>query len=261
MLEPKLSFACLAVGPAHAEATRNVLRLQAMLGRHCPRPFVLHCFTDQALDLPSPIVTHDCSGWSALKQPGMRPTTRKLGFFNPDHVPIPEFWYLDQSLVIRNDMTPLLDFADTRSEALIIVEDWHHGGYNSSVMRIRPAALRAVYDAFVNGERYVQRVAGDQEFIFNAIARHGLASEVALIPRGMVCSFKAAVRLCRRDVEAARAVILDAQIVKFHGRPKMTEAFGLKYKWTKIRPYELLQGYVKSRFPIDSLRNEWRAGD
>lgn len=257
MSDRALAIVCMAVGEPKEDLRLYVLRLYDMLRRHCRRPFTLYCYTDRDRAFPANIVCKDCSGWTELLRPGMRPTTKKLGLFNPDYTPFEEFLYLDVSLVIRSSMDALLDSAFGRTQSLVIVDDWFNSGYNSSVMRIRHGKLRAVYDGFVAGESFVQHVQGDQEFIYNIVTRRGLVHDVSLFPPNFVASFKRAARLCRKDAPAATAQIQNATIVKFHGRPKMEEAFSASYSLLKIRVPEILQGHWRPIFPINKLRQEW----
>jgi hypothetical protein len=251
-----LPIVCFAVGELYGMAELYVRRLYEMLGRHCPEPFALYCWTDRPRRLPAAIEQRDCAAWTELLRPGMRPTTRKLGLFNPRYVEFEHFLYLDLSLVVRHDMGELLAYAFGRPEDLVIVEHWKNEGYNSSVMRIRRDGLQRIYDAFVAGERYEQRVPGDQDFIRGAVLRHGLEAQLAFFPAGQVVSFKKTVHISRRDAALARQHIRDATIVKFHGSPKMHEAFSLRYR-LHLRFEELLHANLRPVLPMRELRREW----
>jgi hypothetical protein len=233
-----------------------VSRLFGMLVRNCPRPFTLTCYTDRPRSLPREIVQRDCAAWTELDRPGMRPTTRKLGLFNPRYVEFDSFLYLDLSLVVRRDMHSLLEHAWSRPEPLVIVRHWANDGYNSSVMRIRRDHLRCIYDAFVAGEQFDQRVPGDQDFIRGVVQGRQLESEVAFFEPQHVVSFKKTVQAGRRDASLARQRIRDATIVKFHGQPKMHEAFATKH-WFHVRFEELLHGNLRPVLPMRDLRREW----
>lgn len=248
---------CMAFGEPHPMTDLYIERLLGMLKRHCHRPFELHCFTDVPRPLPAGVIRHDCSGWTELDRPGMRGTTRKIGLFNPDYLTFDEFLYLDLSLVIRHDMEEMFQYMTSRPEDLVIVPNWHYDGFNSSVMRIRRGGLRAIYDAFVAGETYKQRVLGDQDFTHGVVTAHGLRDRVALFPVHIIVSFKKTVRLGRQDAAQGRARIAGATIVKFHGDPKMHVAFGPWYRLTKVRLKELLRGHLKPVIPIDELRRQW----
>lgn len=250
----QVTIVCLAVGDVYGMADLYIARLFDMLGRHCPRPFRLVCYTDRPRRVPSEIVQRDCAAWTELEREGMRPTTRKLGLFNPAYAEFEEFLYLDLTLVVRKDMGPLLDFAFGRPEDLVILKDWHYDGYNSSVMRIRGGALRCIYDAFVAGTRFEQRIPGDQDFVHQTIARQSLQHRVALFPQGLVASFRQVRR--SRDPDFTRRSVEAATIVKFHGDPKMHAAFEFRYRLRR-RLRELIRGHLLPVMPLGELRRQW----
>jgi len=251
-----LPIVCFAFGDFHGLTELYVGRLLGMLSRHCPRPFTLFCYTDRPRHLPAEIVQRDCGEWKELVRSGMRPTTRKLGLFNPSYIEFDRFLYLDISLVVRRDMSDLLVQAFARSEDLVIIAHWRDDGYNSSVMRIQRGGLTPVYDAFVAGETYEQRVPGDQDFIRGAVLRHGLQKHVGLFPVDQIVSFKKVVQVGRRCSSKARGLIEQATIVKFHGSPKMHEAFAARYR-IRLRLGELLHGNLRPVMPLSELRREW----
>ncbi|MCM5679448.1 hypothetical protein M8A51_07885 [Schlegelella sp. S2-27] len=256
-----LPIVCLALGDFYGLGDQYVGRMYDMLARHCDRPFRLVCYTDRPRKLPAGVESVDCSGWRELDRPGMRATTRKLGLFNPAYVPFAEFLYLDLTLVIRGSMQPLLDVAFGSEKDLVIVDDWHHEGYNSSVMRIRPEPLRFIYDAFVAGESYAQKVAGDQDFIRAVVEKHSAQQRVELFPPGLVVSYKNAVRTGRRNPVTARAMVDGAVIVKFHGRPRMHEVFDPFHHFWRIRLRDLVHGRLRSPVPTAELKREWLGTD
>ena len=250
-----LAIVCLATGELYGLADLYVTRLQAMLSRHCPRPFQLYCYTDRQRDLASAIVQRDCSGWTELDRRNMRPTTRKLGFFNPGYAEFDEFLYLDLTLVIRKPMDDLLAFAFGSERDLAILADWSYG-YNSSVMRIRRGELRAIYDAFVTGTTFEQKNPGDQDFIHGFIAKSHWEDRVDMFPAHLVCSFKKTRTLVRHDPAAARKLVRDATIVKFHGSPKMHEALDWRYR-TRQRLKELAKRQLVPVMALSALNREW----
>jgi hypothetical protein len=189
----------------------------------------------------------------------MRPTTVKLGLFNPAYVPFEEFFYLDLSLVIRSDLGPLVKAAQPRSEPLVIVRDWHYDCYNSSVMRIRNRELAFIYEAFAAGETHHQRVMGDQDFIHAAIRTRGLEHLVAIFPGELVTSFKLAVRTASRDREAGRRSIANAVIVKFHGNPKPHNTAQLHNRMLIYGFAYLKYGLWGLPFSLTELDRAWKA--
>ncbi len=186
---------------------------------------------------------------------------RKLGLFNPAYVEFDEYLFLDLTLIIRNSMQSLFDFAASRQEDLVIVQDWHHDCCNSSVMRIRPRQMRFIYDAFVARELSPFELPGDQDFIHAIVAARGEQQRVALLPAGMVISFKHTVRIGRRDPTQTRAVFEAATIVKFHGRPRMHQVFDPIYRLLRIRLRDLSKGRWHrpvSPGELRELQSHWR---
>lgn len=252
-----LPVVCMAIGDLYGLADTYITRMFEMLKRHCPVPFHLVCYTDQPRTAPRDVEFRDCSGWHELERDGMRATTRKLGLFNPDYVEFDEYLYLDLTLVIRRSMDALIRCAFSQPQDLIVVEDWHHGGYNSSVMRIRPAPLRFIYDAFVAGESFPFRVPGDQDFIRAAVLSRGEQARVAMFPDGWVVSFKGMMRIGRRDPDRARGLIEHATVVKFHGQPRMHEAFDPVHHFFRIRLRDWAHGRLRSPISIADLKSHW----
>ena len=183
-----LPIVCMAFGNV-ALADIYVTRLLEMLSRHCPLPFRLICYTDQARNVPVEIEQRDCSTWSEFDHEGTPAFMRKLGLFNPAYIGFDEFLYLDLTLVIRQSMKELLDFALSAPEDLVIVKDWHYDCYNSSVMRIRPKPMRFIYSAYLAGERFPQVLPGDQDFIHGVVNDRRAQHRVALFPAACVVSF------------------------------------------------------------------------
>lgn len=251
-----LPVVCFALGELYGRGDVYVRRLHRMLQRHCPQPFVLYCYTDRPRKLPPAVVQRDASAWQELDRGGMRPTTRKLGLFNPAYVEFDAFLYLDLSLIIRRDMEAMLSHAFSLPEDLVIVSNWHYDGYNSSVMRIRRGPLEAIYTAFCAGETYPQRIKGDQDFIHGVVHQHGLADRVTTFPREQIVSFRLNVEASVREPAQARARLEGATIVKFHGRPKMHKAFRLRER-LRLRWRELLRGHLQPVIPIEALRRDW----
>jgi hypothetical protein len=249
---------CLAVGEMEGMLDVYVDKLHGMLTRHCPVPFRLVCFSDRERRLPQGVELRRCDGWKELRREGMRATTLKLGLFNPAYAEWERFLYLDLTLVIRRSMGDLLSQAFTAEHDLVIVNDWYHPGFNSSVMRIRSgSAVSVIYDAFVQGERYAQRVPGDQDFINGVIASHGLQGRVSAFAPGAVESFKRLMRQGRTDPAAAREAFEASTIVKFHGAPRMQHVFDPWGYWLRVRMKELAYGQWRPVLPVASLKREW----
>ena len=181
----------------------------------------------------------------------------KLGLFNPEWVEFPEFLYLDLTLVIRNDMRQLLEYAFRAPQDLVICASWYGSGWNSSVMRIRRGGLSFVHDAFVAGESFDQHIPGDQDFIRAVILDRGEQARVTDFPRPMIVSYKQVEQASRQDPALARRMIDEATIVKFHGEPRMHEAFGPAYRFWRVRRREWSRGILRGGLPIMELSREW----
>ncbi len=256
-LTPPIHFVCVVTGGFHGLADLYVNRLFGMLTRHAGRPFELWCITDAPRKVSPQIRQIDCAGWTELHQEGMRPTTVKLGLFNPGYTALEQFIYLDLTLVIRRDMTPLIDHMLASPHELVILKDWGYESYNSSVMRIRPRHLAFIYRAFASGQRYVQKTKGDQDFIFAAVKDHQCQSLVGLVPEPMVVSFKQAIRTGLKDPRQAKVMVAEAIIVKFHGSPRMHRALDPIYRTLKYS----LRFWLKGRsapFSLAALSKSWK---
>lgn len=83
-----------------------------------------------------------------------------------------------------------------------------------------------------------------------------LEAQVGHFPADQVVSFKTTVQLGRRDASRARELIQRATIVKFHGSPKMHDAFSLRYGM-RLRFDELLHGNPRPVLPMRELRQAW----
>lgn len=188
----------------------------------------------------------------------MRPTTLKLGIFNPAYVEFDRFLYLDLTLVLRQGMTRLLADAFGSPRSLVVVDDWHHDGVNSSVMCIQRGALRVIYDEFAEGRAFEQRVPGDQDFINGVIDLHNLHEDVATFESGLIDSFKRLMRLSRHSPALAQSALEHCTVVKFHGSPRMDDVFAPWGYLRRVRIKELACGHWRPALPVQNLRREWR---
>ena len=258
MIPSSIPVVCLATGEAHGATDLYVRRLHSMLRRYSPVPFSLICYSDRKRQVPREVEVRSCQGWTELMDTAMRPTTLKLGFFDAEKVPFDEFLYLDLSLVIRRDMSELIKFAFNSSSDLVIVNDWHHPSYNSSVMRIRRGALQTIYDGFSAGQRYSQKVRGDQEFIFSHLRALALQDRVELFPESLVVSYKNLKALNRTNPQAAQNAVEAATIVKFHGRTKMHQLLSPLDNLRYVRKFRFSrQGQQDAHFFVKELSRHW----
>ena len=222
MIPATVPFVCLAYDDFHGYADTYLNRLYSMLERHCPAPFTLTCYAGLPRRVKHPIAIEPVSALMAAPQP--HPTYYKLGLFRAGATPFERFLYLDMSLVIRRDMTQLLEFAFSAPQDLVIVDEWSYAGYNSCVMRIRDGALGSVYNSYLAGTRYPLRVEGDQDFIRAHVRERGLEDRVAFFPTEQIISYKRTRYLSEEgapQMARAQQMVRAATIVKFHGNPKM----------------------------------------
>lgn len=252
-----ITFVCVATGDFYGLAEVYIHRMFCMLQAHVRQPFQLYCITDRERKVDHNIKLINCSAWNELKRDKMRPTTTKLGLFNPDYVPTNDFIYLDLTLVIKRDMSPLIDFVQNAQEPLVIIKSWYQDTYNSSVMRIKPHALRFIYDAFCRGEKYPQKTQGDQDFIHAVIKNRHKTDVVTHFPSTYICSFKKSVRTARHDRQAAKAMIDDAIIVKFHGNPRMHNALNPWKRFLKYTIGNLWYRQIGLPFDLGALQRAW----
>lgn len=253
MVPKRVQIVCLAVGDLSNE---YVIKLESMLRRHMPVPFDLTCAVDAPRQLPSSIQTLDASGWPPPR-PGMRATTYKLSLFDPQRTPYEEFLYLDTSLVIRKDMTDLLEFAFGQPHDLVAVADWHYEAYNTSVMRVRQGALQAIPKAYEAGTKFVQRVPGDQDFVTSVIWGRGWDDRVTTFPKGMVQNYGTARTAAEKGMSVGRKMLEEATIVKFNGKLKMhillDPRYRLKQMIAKKNPW-----HRNARFWVREVDALWR---
>ena len=222
MIPDTVPFVCLAVGDLEGRADLYLNRLYSMLERHCHVPFSLTCFSDRPRKLQHDIQIRPAS--ALLSGTPQHPTYYKLGLFKAEATPFEQFLYLDMSLVMRQDMSALLQYAFGAPQDLVIVNEWKYEGYNSCVMRIKGGALQTIYDAFIEGARYPEQVEGDQDFIRGHIKAHQLEHRVALFPAEQVISYKWTRNYSEegpQQMARAQQIVRAATIVKFHGNPKM----------------------------------------
>ena len=254
MSPERIQVVCLAVGDLPDE---YVLRLHAMLHRHMPAPFDLTCLVDRERGFPKDVRTLDVTGWPAPRE-GMRPTTYKLFLYDPVRVPLGDLLYMDTSLIVQKDLTPLIEFAYRQPHELVAVKGLSYDTYNSCVLRIRQGGrLAAIPRAYEAGTSFEQKVPGDQDFAAGVIRQEGWEGLVTRFPDPMIQSYKVARRAERRGRGLGRTMLGAAIIVKFNGPPKMHEL---------LDPRRRLRAAIDHRKPwhrdawfwVRETRRHWR---
>lgn len=252
----KLPIVCMAYGNIeHPEL--YIDRLLGMLERNCPVEFKLICYTDKPRKIRPEIEQRDCSAWVEFDQEGIPSYMRKIGLFNSDYMKLDEFIFLDLTLVIRKSLQELFDCAFSCPQDLVIAQDWYYNCYNSSVMRIRPAPMQYIYEAFLSMEQPISIFHGDQDFIHSIVSRRHKQQYVALFHDGLVVSFKKTLKMGWRFPDLAKNIIENSTIVKFHGTPRMHKAFNLTYRVFNLRIKDLLRGNFRSPIDISDLSHHW----
>lgn len=260
MPRPPTSIVWMDLGDLYGPV--YVVRLARMIARHMGEPYTLACVVDHDRPLPEGVARIDAREWDLPARYSQHPALPKLRLFGEAFAASldrPEFLYLDLTLVIRSGLRPLLDFADSRPEELVIVRDWHYPCFNSSVVRVRSGALAEVTHAFEVGRTCPKGLGTDQDFLYHSLCEDGEFNRVALLPEGMVTSYKNLRLVNRTDPEAARRKLDLATIVKFHGEPKMHQVLDPWYRLNRIALRRLrgLSGFKDAGFWVRELRREW----
>jgi hypothetical protein len=205
----------LQVGDAYADV--YVDRLFRGLQRHLSPEPRLTLYTDRTRPVDPAITQEDASGW------GLKGYFNKLRLFDPGLTGPEPFLYLDLTLVIRGSLAPFLRVARESGASLLGVRDWNYPILNSCVLWVRPDRFTGrVWKDFKEGRRYLEHVAGDQNYI-DAVFRTHFPQALEFWPEGMVASYKTLRKEAARDPEAAYARYRASTILKFHGHPKPHE--------------------------------------
>ena len=191
-------------------------RLYGMVTRHMPAPFAFTCFTDRRRKVSEHIQQVDCAGW------GLSGWFNKLKLFDKSAMPFESMLYLDLSLIVKADLTPMVDFV--RQHPFVIVRDWHYDCFNSCAMWItRTARTQQVWDDYAQGITYRTRHHGDQDYIHAVFRAHGWLPETTCFPESMIVSYKNLRRMRRSQPQRSEELLADSIILKFHGFPKPHE--------------------------------------
>lgn len=227
-----LEIVCLLAGNGLPDV--YVSRLYNMLLRFADRPFRLTCLTDRVRDVPSEVNQIDISGWPNIR-PDMRVTQYKLRLFDSETIPFAEFYYIDVTVVLKASLEPIWRFAESRTESLIVINDWHHDTLNSCLLRIRAdGTLNIIYDTYLTGKKYDVKINEDQDFIDAVIKEQQMQSRVTYFPDDLIVSYKHLRRMRRKDPKAAQALLDGAPILKFHGLPRPHELLSSRYRIKEV---------------------------
>ena len=144
----------------------------------------------------------------------------KLRLFDQALTGTEPFLFLDNTLVIRNSISQLIEIGRKNDEHLTGVRDWNYPILNSSVMWVKPNSdTQDVWEAWRSGRHQDESFSSDQNFILRALKNE----ELAYWPEGVVCSYKNLRKLANRDRKQAELQLEGCRILKFHGNPKPSE--------------------------------------
>jgi hypothetical protein len=242
---------CVNVGDKFPDV--YVQRLHNMLGRKFSRPFRLTCFTDRRRDVSGEIRQIDVSAFRA------QGPFNKVLLYNPDVMPYEEAFFLDVTLVIKEDLAGYPDYARALQKDVIAIRDWRRPIMNSCVQWIaKNDTLRAVWEVY-KGEQYPEfRTKGDQWFTYNTLKALGLEERIGYFPDGEIQSFKVLREAHRESEHKFRDLWAKTKVVKFHGMPRQHEILS---PW--LRFWNVTVRYPKTaakdwRFLVEEVRELWR---
>jgi hypothetical protein len=177
----------------------------------------------------------------------------KLRLFDQDLTGTKPFLFLDNTLVIRSDLSKLIEIGTSNDQHLTGVRDWNYPILNSSVMWCKPnSATQDVWNAWKSGRYRDENFPGDQNFILRALK----TEELGYWPEGMVCSYKNLRKLELRSTEQAKHKLEACTILKFHGNPKPSEVI---HPW-RHPIHTILRNPLKPRmwsYLADEIKTQW----
>ncbi|MBV6491521.1 MAG: hypothetical protein KJZ62_08380 [Fimbriimonadaceae bacterium] len=255
--ERRREVVCVLVGSAFDDS--YVDRLYGMLHSFADVPFRLSVVTEKERKFQSP-VEQFVVGRQPYYRDDMRPTQVKLELFRGGGWPFEEFLYIDLSSLLTKDLRSIWEFADTRSEPLVCVNDWKYDTINTCVMRVRrDAGLACIYEDYAVGKRYDVRFNGDQDYADASLKNADRLNLVSLFPTSDIVTYKNLLRQHRFAPRKARRAYESACIVKFGGSPKPHQVFEADYWWRHClrRPHLVLRD---RRYLVDDLQKVWTLG-
>ena len=237
-----------AYGPEYLE------RFVSMLRRHLHEPYRLECFTDRPDAMPEGVTGRDVRGW------GLDGYFNKLRLFDRATVGDEPFLYLDLTLVVLDDLAPLLAFARAAPEPVVGLKDWNYDCLNTCCLRIVPGPIpQTVWNSYRDGIRFYDDLRGDQDYASAVLLPQNGA--VGFFPEGLIVSYKGLRKLNRKQPRQAAREFSAATILKFHGEPKPHQVVD---RWWALRrslegglrrPSKLLKDRT---FLVPEIRRRWR---
>ena len=194
-----IEVVCVKHGTKYGPEYVNLLG--SMVRRNLTLEHRFHCITEDPSGVDANILDvhdHQLPGW-----------WQKLTVFKPDPWGLTNpILFLDLDLVIVQSLDPLAG----HDHDFVIIEDFSHDCYNSSVFWLRPGSHAHVWTDFTT--EALERLQGDQNWITECIP------DATLWPSEWIVSYK---RRIRRRGRSNRPLPPEASIVVFHGNPKPHE--------------------------------------
>lgn len=216
-----LIIATVQVGEQYPEEW--VGKLAKSVANHVMRPHTFAIYTDKPYnnDFRCSEAGHQKIKIIDIQANGLHGYFSKLKLFDQSLTGLMPFLYLDLTLVVLKDLTPLIELGQSSQASLIGVADWNYPILNSSVLWIRPgSATQSVWHAWEKNQYDKSNFPGDQNFIFK-VFQDSHREELAYWPREWISSYKALLKLAAKDKASATASLNQSIILKFHGKPKM----------------------------------------
>lgn len=251
MSEGRVEIVCVNAGEKFPDF--YVQRLFNMLGRNFSRPFQLTCLTDRKRDLSSEIVQFDISsvagkGWF-----------NKLLMYNPEVFPYDEALYMDITLVIKEDLTYLVDYAKSLNKDMTAIRDWRRPVMNSCVQWVaKNHTLKTIWDVYASDKYPSFRTRGDQEFIYSVMEELGLLDKIGYFPDGHIQSYKVLREAHRESGEKFEKLWRETKVIKFHGVPRQIDILEPWNQFTNVTlryPHHALKDW---NFLKKEIQEWWR---
>jgi hypothetical protein len=215
-----LNVVTVHLGNRYPEAWTT--RLANMVARHLQKKHRFIIYTETPIKerfqtIPSPNQTVEVRDLEAGMLQGY---FGKLRLFDQDLTGTEPFLFLDNTLVIRSDLSKLVEIGNSNLQHLTGVRDWNYPILNSSVMWCKPNKdTQEIWESWISARYSDQTFPSDQNFIFRALK----TEELGYWPEGVVCSYKNLRKLEKRDPKKAELLLKACTILKFHGHPKPSE--------------------------------------
>ena len=230
-----------------------VQRLFNMLGRSFSRPFRLTCFSDRKRDVSNEILQVDISGM------GITGPFNKLVLYNREVFPYDEALFMDVTLVIKDDIAPLVGFAKCLNKDLVAIRDWRRPVMNSCVQWITKSdTLNQVWEVYKSGRYPEFRTKGDQFFTYSTLFTLDLLGRIGYFPDGAIQSYKVLREANRESLQIFKELWAQTKVVKFHGTPRPHEIVDPWLRFWKVTAHYPRYARKDWAFLVKEVREMWQ---